>query len=92
MEKQVLENQRIRYYHSRKTWKFSSGVLFFALLAVLPVIWLFVSWFEVDADLWQHLLETQLAELIWNSVRLAIGVFYWRYFIRCRPCLARGNV
>tara|TARA_Y100001934_G_scaffold283904_1_gene409724 strand:+ start:34892 stop:36493 length:1602 start_codon:yes stop_codon:yes gene_type:complete len=44
-------------------------------LVILPVLWLATSWAEIRADLWQHLIETQILELIWNTLRLILGVF-----------------
>jgi len=62
-------------YFQRSKWSLSSVVLPFAALTFLPVLWIVTSWASVSWDLWQHLWDTQLTGLIWNTLRLAFGVF-----------------
>lgn len=49
-------------------------VLLLALMVVLPIFLLFTAWQTIDADLWQHLLDTSLLELIQNTLYLMFGV------------------
>lgn len=56
-------------------WAPSVLILFFAGLTLAPVVWLLLSWSELRVDLWAHLLETQMLDLVWNTVRLVLGVF-----------------
>nr|WP_245399641.1 iron ABC transporter permease [Atopomonas sediminilitoris] len=46
----------------------------FAALVALPIVVLLLSWGEIDASIWQHLWQTQLPELVANTVVLAVGV------------------
>ena len=69
-----LEAQR-RLFFQRPKWSLSSFVYFFAFLTLMPVAWLVLSWLELREDLWLHLYQTQLFDLIWNTIRLAFGVF-----------------
>lgn len=43
-------------------------------LVVAPVLILLKSWFLVDSSLWQHLWQTQLVELVANTLILFFGV------------------
>lgn len=43
-------------------------------MLLLPVLFLIRSWWQVDAELWQHLWDTQLLELIRNTLILVLGV------------------
>ncbi|WP_281645667.1 iron ABC transporter permease [Parendozoicomonas sp. Alg238-R29] len=45
-----------------------------AALVLLPLGSLIFSWRDIQFDVWQHLVETQLAGLIWNTVVLVFGV------------------
>ena len=45
-----------------------------AILAVIPLLLLLPSWLSVDTEIWRHLWQTQLAELIGNTLILLIGV------------------
>lgn len=44
------------------------------LLVAAPLLMLFRSWLVLDAELWQHLWDTQLIELIGNTLLLLFGV------------------
>ncbi|NVK21931.1 MAG: iron ABC transporter permease [Kangiellaceae bacterium] len=52
------------------------GVLLWTIVAIslLPLIPLFTSWFEFDGQLWQHLWQTQLPELLGNTISLMLIV------------------
>ncbi|MDO9625258.1 MAG: iron ABC transporter permease [Pseudomonas sp.] len=45
-----------------------------ALLVVLPLSVLLLSWHEVDRQIWAHLWQTQLPRLIGNTLMLVTGV------------------
>lgn len=45
-----------------------------ALLVVLPLSVLLLSWQEVDGEIWSHLWETQMPRLIGNTLVLLAGV------------------
>lgn len=69
------ERYQAKWFESRRTWKYSIFMLVFAGSVLLPLGWLFQSWSSIDFELWQHLWDTQLTTLLWNSARLAVGVF-----------------
>lgn len=45
-----------------------------ALLTLIPILVLFSSLFEPADDVWRHMLEFVLADLLWNTLWLVIGV------------------
>ena len=45
-----------------------------AVLVVLPLLVLALSWNSLDSTIWSHLLETQMARLLGNTLVLAVGV------------------
>jgi len=45
-----------------------------AALVVLPLSVLLLSWETVDQQIWSHLLETQMARLLGNTLILVLGV------------------
>jgi iron(III) transport system permease protein len=53
-------------------WRFSS--LFIALLIALPVLVVFAAWLQPAGDVWQHLAENVLADLLTNTLVLIFGV------------------
>lgn len=57
---------------SRIIWQIP-GVLA-ASLVVLPILFLLSTWAHPDGDIWAHLVETQLVELLVNSAILLVGV------------------
>ena len=63
------------WFKPKKTWRFSSFALLFVGLICFPLFFLLLSWGSIDVGLWSHLVETQLADLVFNSLRLAITVF-----------------
>ena len=44
------------------------------LLVLVPVVAVFSAWTDVDAALWQHFFDTRLAELVFNTLQLALLV------------------
>jgi iron(III) transport system permease protein len=49
-------------------------VAMLAAIVALPVLAVVVSALEPRGELWRHLLETRLASLSWNTLRLLVGV------------------
>lgn len=45
-----------------------------AALVLMPLLVLLFSWQEIDHQIWSHLLQTQLARLIGNTLSLVFGV------------------
>ncbi|MCO7226221.1 iron ABC transporter permease [Pleionea sp. CnH1-48] len=45
-----------------------------ALFVALPFIWILMSWQQIDAELWQHLTDTLLLELVLNTLQLVVLV------------------
>jgi len=45
-----------------------------AALVVMPLLVLLLSWQSIDLDIWSHLLQTQLLQLIGNTLMLVAGV------------------
>lgn len=48
--------------------------IFAAILVILPIVFLLSTWTQPDAQIWAHLADTQLAELLINSAILLFGV------------------
>jgi len=44
------------------------------LLVIAPIVVLLQSWLSVDVSIWRHLMQTQLLELLKNTVFLVLGV------------------
>lgn len=56
-------------------WKIASGVV--AGIVLLPILMIFLQWGSIgfgEREVWQHLLETRLGELVLNTVILVTGV------------------
>jgi len=53
----------------RRIW-----IWLFSGLVGIPGLFLLASWSELDQELWQHLLDTQLSRLALHSLVLALGV------------------
>ena len=51
----------------------AAGLLLVAAVLV-PVLVLLSSWASPEGDVWQHLADTQLAQLLLNTVILMVGV------------------
>ena len=61
-----------RLYISRLGWQLPGMLM--AVLVLAPVGYLFLSWTQIDAELWQHLRETQLLRLVTNTLVFLVGV------------------
>ncbi|MFV1992685.1 MAG: ABC transporter permease [Acidiferrobacterales bacterium] len=53
-------------------WRYSS--LLIALVIAIPILVVFAAWLQPAGDVWQHLVDTVLAELLTNTFALLIGV------------------
>ncbi len=53
-------------------WRFFSLVV--AVLVLIPVAIIFSQWFVPAGDVWRHLVDTVLTELIINTITLVLGV------------------
>jgi iron(III) transport system permease protein len=53
-------------------WFLSAGIV--ALLVATPILFVLSSLLTPSLDIWAHLWETQLLELIWNTLILIVGV------------------
>jgi iron(III) transport system permease protein len=60
--------------HSFGSWVWLIPGVCVALIVAAPIFYLFLSWGQVDQQLWQHLLDTQLLRLISNTVILVVAV------------------
>jgi len=65
-------------HSDRKIWWLNNGLLFAGLFTVLmvlaPLFVIVMSWGSDQTDIWQHLIETQLSDLLRNTLVLVIGV------------------
>jgi len=53
-------------------WRYSS--LLIALVIAIPILVVFAAWLQPAGDVWQHLADTVLVELLTNTFSLLIGV------------------
>jgi len=53
-------------------WQIVTGLV--AVLIIVPLSVLLLAWLDPAWDIWQHLRETLLATLLFNSLKLIIGV------------------
>jgi len=53
-------------------WKLTTITL--AVTVVLPLLVVFSGWMQAESDIWQHLAETVLGELLKNTIILLLGV------------------
>lgn len=58
--------------HSSRWWQLP--IWFMALLVMMPVLVIVLSWHSTQAAVWQHLIETGLSRLISNTLLLMVGV------------------
>ena len=64
--------EKSRTGHRPSLWR--AGVLLSALLLALPILVVFGYLFVPAGDVWQHLVDTVLADYLDNSLRLVVGV------------------
>ena len=69
-----LVTSQARFNHRPRVdgWPVAAAVV--ALLVASPLLVVISSLAAPRFDIWRHLWETQLTELIWNTVRLMLGV------------------
>jgi len=53
-------------------WHLLSGVL--ALLVAIPLLVVFSGWLKPETEIWSHLADTVLNQLVLNTIKLIIGV------------------
>ncbi|MGH7405827.1 MAG: iron ABC transporter permease, partial [Candidatus Methylomirabilales bacterium] len=56
----------------RDPWPLAAGAV--ALVVATPILVVVSSLVTPSLDIWSHLWQTQLLELIWNTLKLIIGV------------------
>ncbi|MCR4346356.1 MAG: iron ABC transporter permease [Sulfuricaulis sp.] len=55
-----------------RLWRLASFVV--AGIVAAPILVIALSWFTPAGDVWRHLAQTVLGELLWNTVVLMLGV------------------
>jgi len=68
----VASQTRFNHWPRIDGWPVAAAVV--ALLVATPLLVVISSLAAPRFDIWRHLWETQLTELIWNTVRLMLGV------------------
>ena len=68
----VVSQTRFNHRPRLDGWPVAAAVV--ALLVATPLLVVISSLAAPRFDVWRHLWETQLTELIWNTVRLMLGV------------------
>jgi iron(III) transport system permease protein len=53
-------------------WHYASGAL--ALLVAAPLIVVFSGWLQPETEIWAHLADTILSQLVLNTIKLVFGV------------------
>lgn len=76
----------IRAHHRAR----KGGALLLTSAIALPLVILLASWIQPATAVWQHLLATVLADYVWNSLALAVGVGLLSLLIggSCAWCVA----
>ncbi|MEE9538527.1 MAG: iron ABC transporter permease, partial [candidate division NC10 bacterium] len=64
--------RHLRPWRPRDPWPLAAGAV--ALLVATPILIVVSSIATPSLDVWKHLWETQLTELIWNTLILIAGV------------------
>jgi len=55
--------------------------LLLAAMVLMPLLIVVAGWFQVEAEIWRHLSETVLPELVHNTVVLLLGVGAGVFFL-----------
>ena len=58
-------------------WLWSLPLWLMSALVLMPIAVVFFSWSDPQPDIWQHLIETQLFDLLKNTLILFFGVGVW---------------
>jgi iron(III) transport system permease protein len=69
--KSLLNNPMMSWIVRKRWWLI---VMAIALSVFMPVAVIFLSWLSPQPDVWQHLLDTVLSDLMINTVSLTVGV------------------
>lgn len=64
--------ERLRGWIRPDPWSLAAGIV--GLTVALPIIVVVSFLANPSVEIWAHLWETQLVELIWNTLRLIVGV------------------
>jgi len=75
MTHSVIQRERRRHYWQARLWHLP--VWFMAVLVLMPVSVIVLSWGDAQTDIWQHLIQTQLGRLLENTLILVVGVGLW---------------
>jgi iron(III) transport system permease protein len=60
-------------------WPYASAFLSFVI--AIPILVVASSLAAPDVEIWRHLWQTQLGEIVWNTVRLIVGVGIGVFFL-----------
>ncbi len=68
------DNNRLAGFLPRKLnkWHYTSGAL--ALLVAVPLLVVFSGWLKPETEIWSHLADTILDQLVINTIKLVVGV------------------
>lgn len=55
-----------------RLWRLASFTV--AAIVAAPIVVVALSWFTPEGDIWRHLVQTVLGELLWNTAVMMIGV------------------
>ncbi len=73
-ESPLLPAQAHTRWRLPRNWGWRLPTYAVAALVLLPLSVLVFSWFDPQPDIWAHLLDTQLARLLQNTLMLLVGV------------------
>ena len=62
---------------TRHRWLWRLPVVLMALLVLMPVSVIVISWGSPEPEIWRHLIDTQLSRLLGNTAVLMVGVGLW---------------
>ena len=69
----ILDNPLSNWISKRRWWLLVAAI---SLSVFMPVAVIFLSWLNPQPDVWAHLTDTVLTELIGNTLSLTIGVAF----------------
>lgn len=72
MRSVASRTRRLRLRGLRDPWPLAAGAL--ALVVATPILVVVSSLMTPTLEVWRHLWETQLGELVWNTLALIVGV------------------
>jgi iron(III) transport system permease protein len=68
----VSQRRRYTLWRRRNPWPVAAGVV--ALVVATPILVVVSAMATPSIDIWRHLWHTRLPELMWNTLRLIVGV------------------